>query len=375
MAAFSHQKALLQAYFTTTVQPNDPNSASVLPNSAGVFSNDFSAVQTNLVQKFGSFYEAYVAEAKTFFIRKDIFSNNGAYQVFVSYVDGNGDVWSIAETPTPTPIVLPWKFTASVAPSFTLYKNGDSTSTVSPYRLVFPSSWSYVPSLVPSGTPTTAQFPTMIFLDINVLLSVAPSPTPVVNTYYFLHYVINNDPNATFATSSIPVVLPAWLAKNYWVQIIFATENLSPNQYSASLGGWPNTTSQLWSALYADDQELFPMDGTLPTGTPSAFLQIELSCLDVSYIGNQSSGRILDTFSFSDLPNDFTFERTPNFRRQTLQGATDINGKSIVQYGITDRNGQPYLTFLALYDVSSQVIIEASRRTNGLSLQTQSGIY
>jgi hypothetical protein len=375
MASFSTQSALVQNYFTTSLQPGNPSSVSVAPNAAGRFNNDFSAVQNLFISKFNGVYEAYVSEAKTFFIRKNLFTTGvSPYQVYVTYTDSTGATYGIANTPVAQPLLFPQ--TGSGLQSRVLYLNSNSTMAVAPYILVFGSSESYTAYLKPTASISSPTlYPVQINVYINAQLATSPYNASVLSTYFFQSYTINNTINPNYPTGNIVVNLPPWLGQNYWVQMVVATENISAATLKLSLGGWPTTTTPLFSSLYADDQELFPTDGTTPTGTPSLFCQVELSCLDVSYIGNQSSGRILDTISFADLPNSYSFDHTPNFRKQTLQGATDINGKAQVQYGVTDRNGNPFLSLLALYDITSQTIIEARRRNPSPSLSTIPNIY
>jgi len=116
--------------------------------------------------------------------------------------------------------------------------------------------------------------------------------------------------------------------------------------------------------MFQNDQAILNVDGDKPDGTPSCFVQIEISVLDIAYVGNASSGQILQTITFTPfVPNEFIFQDRPTFYQQTRQAATTFIGTSQIQFGVTDRNGQPFLSLLAAYDATAQVIVEAKRRT------------
>ena len=269
--------------------------------------------------------------------------------------------------PLPFPVGYP------VSP-IQLYANGDPSSDEAPYQLVFGATGSDTIYLQPIGTPTQLEAPVQVRMFINASLLLTPYD-PTLNWYFFQAFYFNNTLyGPPIPSNPVTITIPTWLFSPYWVQGIIATENRSVAYMAPSKGGWPTVDVPMASLLFPDNQSLVTVNSNTGDILPSLFAQIEISFIDVSFIGNQSTGRILDTISTSIDPNTFSYDFTPNFRRATLQGATDLTGRASVQYGITDRNGQPFLSLVALYDITTQTVIEAAPRTNN-NVQTVSSIY
>lgn len=366
MSGFDLNNSLISAYFTTNINPNDPSSASNLPSNTGRFNQDFSAMKTSLQQKFGTDYEIYLTCAQTFFLQKEVLDSNQApYEVFIGYTDNNGDTWTLETIPSPSPVRLPWVASANSFMPQNLYILGDARARVSPYVLQQSTYGTYDLLLVPQGTPADGEIPANIFININVHAAVQPGQLGgSLPNYFLLGYSINNTVYPSVSTQAITIQLPYWLRWPYWVQQIVATENQTPATYAPALGGWPLTNTPMKQFLFQNDQAILNTDGTKPDGTPSCFVQIELSVLDIAYVGNQSNGNILQTITFTPfVPNEYLFQDKPTFYQQTRQAATSLIGTSSIQFGVTDRKGNPFLSLLAAYNVTSQVIVEAKRRT------------
>lgn len=90
-----------------------------------------------------------------------------------------------------------------------------------------------------------------------------------------------------------------------------------------------------------------------------------MGLLDPVYIGNSTSGQILDTMALDIDPSSFSIEYAPKFLKSTLQPATQFVGTTTVPYTLTDRFGQPFLSLFTLFDVSTFVQIYTYPRSDG----------
>lgn len=364
MASFNKDATLVNVYFTTnTNNPTNPSGVASLPNADGRFNQDFTAVQTTLTQRVGQQFDAHFTASRTFFIQKELLEGTqGSYEVWISYVDGNGDTYSVPYAP-PNPIILPWRSNLNSFTPVSLHKNGDIGQPAL-YEIVQSTYSTYSVYLKPITTVVTNQVPVQINVNINAFLAVRPGQTQATLSKYFLTgYSINNSVFLPSTVVPIEVVFPYWTRWPYWAQTIIATENQAVSKYAPALGGFPSVVVPMKQFLFQNDQAILNTDGGAPTGTPSCFLQIELSVLDVSYIGNQSTGQILTTVVFSPIvPNEYTFTVSPQFYEETRQAATNMSGQSQIQFGITDRFGNPFLSLLAAYDITTGAILEATRR-------------
>jgi hypothetical protein len=367
MASFNQREQLINTYFTTSSQANNPSALSAVPNAAGRFNNDFTAVATEMLRRLGQGFQAYMYHCKSFFIRKDIFSATvPPYQVILGYLDGNGFFYCTEITPTFDAINYPVADSGTLQNLPMYYQGIYSVPQTSPYTVSTNTSNGLVWTYTTSATITTAQQPNYLYVYIGAQIQRGPYPGDGPD--FWLATVIEQNetiyPKVT--GQSFTIQLPPWLNNPYWLQTIVATEARDPTYWQQAIP-WPpvatfpitiTTTDTLRALMYESNQALLPTDGSQAPNQPAVFGQIELDCLDTAYIGNSSSGRILDTFS-TVLPTEYTFEIVPRCREQTLQAATSLTGRTTIQYAVLDRFGQPFLSFLALYDVSSQVAIEA----------------
>ena len=247
MSGFDTNNSLISAYFTTSKDPQNPSSLSNLPSATGRFDQDFSAMKTALEQKFGRDYEIYLTCAQTFFLQKEVLDKTQApYEVYIGYTDVDGNQWALENTPTPSPVRLPWVASANSFTPQNLYEFGNAGSLVAPYMLQQSTYGTYDLILTPIGTPTAGQIPAKIFININVHVAVAPGQLGgALPNYFLLGYSINNTIYPTVSTEAITIALPYWLRWPYWVQQIVATENQNPSIYDPSLGGWPLSNTPL----------------------------------------------------------------------------------------------------------------------------------
>jgi hypothetical protein len=360
MADFSNDSAQVSTYFTTNLSDASYSSA------GGEFNQDFSSVQTLLINKFGQLgYEPYMSWSETVFLQREVLDDNdGSYEIYISYADVNNDQWSIELTPIPAPIQLPWRANLETFKKQPFYKNGDATQTRSVYQLAQQQYGEYTIYLQPDPAITAGQVATTIYIHINVRLALEIGQT-VLKTYFFEYYSYDNTLFPNDPLSVIPIQLPYWLRWPYWAQQIAATENLSLATWTPSLGGWPLSTTPARQFLSRNNQALCAMDNAPPTGTPQCLFQVEVSALNPSYVGNQSTGQIMTTAMFeAGQPNSNAVTIKSNYYQQTWQQATNMIGKAILQYRITDRFGKPFISLIANYDITTKINIENRRRKN-----------
>lgn len=363
--AFNQNGAIIKSYFTTnTTNPANPGGNSALPNADGRYLQDFTSLINVVQSKFGNDWSANMTMCQTFFLQKELLEGTaGSYEVYISYIDGAGNTFTIETTPSQSPIILPWRSNLTTFTPQSLYLNGNSASTLSAYQLVQGQYSNYTVYLKPIGTPTTLQVPVTIFIYINANIATIPGQEKLANLpkYYLEGFSINNSLYPSSVSQVIPIVLPPWLSRPYWVQNIVAVENDPILSYLPSLGGWPIKTAPLKAQFRQNNQALLATDGSQPIGRPSCLIQIEISSLDVAYVGNQSTGQILTTFIFSPEINSDTYNYEPSFYQGTRQAATNFRGQSNIQYSVTDRFGKPFTSMFATYDITTNVLLEIKR--------------
>jgi hypothetical protein len=363
MSGFDTTSSLMQAFFTTNVNPSNFAGVSTLPIN-GRFNQDFSTLKTTLQQKFGNNFEIFFAAGQTFFLQKEVLSNSTPpYTIFIGYTDVNLDTWFMA-----TGLNLPLSSSTTGLSPIPLYRNGNPLSTVAPYQIVQGQYGQTSLYLQPVTATTSLQLPQTIQIYINANL--VTSPTSGITPYLLTGYQINNALYPSTIDQTITIPIPAWTAYPYWAQQIVAVTNNDPSVYAASAGGYPSTTVPMKQYFSLNDQAILPVDGSTPNGSPSCMVQIEISVLDVSYVGNATTGQILQLLPFDPKTvNNNIFTAVPSFFQQTRQPATSFLGGSQIQFAVTDRTGQPFLSLLSAYDITSQVIVEArDRRANTNSL-------